>query len=224
MAKQPIIALLAALGAAFGWPTPGPTLTPASAQEEVLALPSLPPPSGGSFSLIDHTGRQVADEEFRGSYLLVYFGYTFCPDVCPTGLQMLSEAVEMLGDAGTKVQPIFITVDPERDGAEALADYVGAFHPRLVGLTGTPKQIKAVAKAYGVRYFKLYYPPSWDDEEEESENGEEGEANLDYAMNHTAFTYLLGPDGRGLATFPHGAWPQDMALEIRGFIEDETGE
>ena len=181
-------------------------------------IPALHPPTNGAFSLIDHKGREVADRDFRGTFMLIYFGYTYCPDVCPTGLQMMSDAMDILGAAGEKVQPILISVDPERDTPDILADYVGAFHPRLVGLTGSRQEVKAVAKAYGARYFKLYSPPSEDDEGDEKTDGDE---NLDYAVHHTAHTYLVGPDGRGLATFPHGTWPQDMAARIQEFVEKQ---
>jgi protein SCO1/2 len=144
---------------------------------------------------------------------LVYFGYTFCPDICPTGLQAMAEALDLLGPAGRRVQPLFITVDPARDTTEVLADYVDAFHPRLIGLTGTAAEVKAVAAAYRVRYFKLFYP--WSGEEKD----EKGKAIPEYAMYHTAFTYLMGPDGSGLAVFPHGAFPEDMAAEIRRALE-----
>jgi protein SCO1/2 len=132
---------------------------------------------------------------------------------------MMSDAMDTLGVAGEKVQPIFISVDPDRDTPDVLADYVAAFHPRLVGLTGRPQELKAVAKAYGARYFKLYFPPSDDDQGDETADEDE---NLDYAVHHTAHTYLVGPDGRGLATFPHGTWPQDMAVRIHGLLDKQN--
>ncbi len=176
----------------------------------------LEPPSDTSFSLIDHRGRHVSDADFRGTYLLVYLGYTNCPDVCPTDLQALAEAVDMLRVDGIEIQPIFITVDPERDTVDMLADYVGSFHPKLVGLTGAPENVNRTAKGFGVRYFKIFYPVSDDDEESD---GTDTEAmGADYVVYHTAFTYLVGPDGRGLATFPHGEWPEDMVAKIRRLI------
>jgi protein SCO1/2 len=203
---------MAVMGATFALPLDAGR---AWADETSATPPDLPPPAGGPFSLTDHRGRTVTDEDFLGSYLLVFFGYTYCPDVCPTGLQILSEAVAILDAAGKTVQPVLLTVDPERDTWEVLADYVAVFHPRLVGLTGTPKEIKAVARSYGARYFKLYDPPFSDDEEEG-----DGAEELGYTVNHSAYTYLLGPDGRGLATFAHGTWPQDMAEGVRRFMDD----
>jgi protein SCO1/2 len=184
----------------------------ASEKETKPVIPPIRPPAGGPFSLIDHSGRRMTEADFSGRYLLVYFGYTHCPDVCPTGVQAMSDAVDYLGADGEKVQPIFITVDPERDRGAALADYVGAFHPRLVGLTGTPEEIESVAKAYRVRYRKLYYPWSGD------EKDEDGKEIPEYAVHHTAFTYFMAPDGRGLAAFPHGAWPENMAKDIQRMI------
>ena len=184
------------------------------AQSPAVEIPELPPPTAGSFSLVDHTGRSVTDKDFRGAYLLIYFGYTFCPDVCPTGLQAMSDAIDLLGRQGNAVQPIFVSVDPDRDTAEVMADYVDFFHPRLRGLTGTSEQVAAAAKGYGVRYFKLYYPSFGDDDDQ----GDDAE-NTDYAVSHSAFTYLVGPDGRGLATFAHGTWPEDLAREIRRHLD-----
>ncbi len=203
-----VLAAFAVLVAVLGAAPPGGTaLAQGASQGQARAILPLRPPQAGTFSLVDHTARTVTDKDFQGRFMLVYFGYTYCPDVCPTGLQAMSDAIDMLGAAGRHVQPVFITVDPERDTVTALADYVEAFHPRLLGLTGTAARIKAAAKAYGVRYFKLYYPDSDED-------------NADYAVHHTAFTYLIGPDGRGLKVFPHGVWPEDMARDIRHFIEN----
>ena len=120
--------------------------------------------------------------------MLVYFGYTYCPDVCPTDLQMMSEAMDILGVAGERVRPLLISVDPERDTPRVLVDYVAAFHPRLIGLTGGRQEVKAVAKAYGVRYFKLYLPPS---EDEAADDTADEDDSLDYAVHHTGHSYLV---------------------------------
>ncbi|MEE8545157.1 MAG: SCO family protein [Alphaproteobacteria bacterium] len=159
---------------------------------------------GGSFTLLDHRGNEVSDSDFRGSYLLVYFGYTFCPDLCPTTLQDMSLALEALGPAGDKVQPLLITVDPERDTVEVLADYVSLFHPRLVALTGSLEQVAIAARAYGVYYAKVI------------EEGEDADA---YLMDHSTFVYLLGPDGDYLTHFSHGASPEALAEGIGKFFE-----
>jgi protein SCO1/2 len=120
---------------------------------------------GGPFSLTDHTGRKVTDKDFLGKYMLVFFGYTYCPDLCPTELQVMSAALDKLGAKADDIQPIFITFDPQRDTPEVLKLYISNFHPRLVGLTGTPEEI-AAAKAYRVYYSKLENssgptPTSW---------------------------------------------------------------
>jgi len=158
---------------------------------------------GGPFSLTDHNGRTVTDQSFRGKFMLVMFGYTYCPDVCPTQLSTASDAIDALGDAAEKVVPIFITIDPERDTPEHLKEYVSYFHPRLIGLTGSPEQIKSVAKAYRVYYAKS--SASKDDPE-------------DYLMDHSAISYLVGPDGKFLTHFSHGLDAETMAKRIREYL------
>lgn len=152
----------------------------------------------------DHRGRAVSERDFAGKFMLVFFGYTHCPDICSTDLQVLSQAMDALGQAGENVQPVFITIDQERDTPEVLADYVGHFHPRLLGLTGTKAQIAAAAKAYDVYAEKIY--------------GEEESAN--FFINHTALTYLIGPDGNGIATFNHGTKPDEMAAAILNHLKN----
>jgi protein SCO1/2 len=151
---------------------------------------------GGDFTLVDQNGatRQAAD--FRGKLMLVYFGYTYCPDVCPTELQAMSEAVDLLGARGEAVQPLFITVDPERDTAEQLRLYAESFHPRLVALTGTPEQVAAAARAYKVYFAKR-----------PQEGGE-------YLMDHSSFVFLMGREGRYLMHFGPGTTPEQMAAAI----------
>ena len=113
---------------------------------------------GGPFTLTDHTGATRTEKDFRGKLMLIYFGYTYCPDVCPTALQVMSVAMQSLGDKGASVKPIFITVDPERDTAKHLSDYVKNFDAKMMGLTGTADQIKQAAKVYRVYYRKA--PPA----------------------------------------------------------------
>ena len=154
-------------------------------------------PVGGPFDLIDHVGRRRTDLEFRGKFLLLYFGYCYCPDVCPTDLMAISDAMDLLGVASGKIQPIFITVDPERDTVEHLADYVTAFHPSLIGLTGTPEQIRKLALAYKVYYAKVEAPDG-----------------SDYAIEHTGFIYLIRISGNILASHPihrPSVWPRSSA-------------
>jgi protein SCO1/2 len=142
---------------------------------------------GGPFSLIDQNGRKVSERDFLGKYMLVFFGFTYCPDICPTELQVMMSALDRLGPAAERITPVFITVDPERDTPEVLKSYVGNFGPRLQGLTGTAQDIAAVAKAYRVHYAKAANPTAPDD----------------YLMDHTSIMYLMDPDGRFVRHFPY---------------------
>ncbi len=151
---------------------------------------------GGAFTLVDHNRKTVTDIDFRGRYMLVFFGYTFCPDACPTALQTVTEAMDLLGAQATKVQPIFISVDPERDTPETLKSFVANFHPRMIGLTGSPEQVAAAAKVYRVYFAKA------NDEDE-------------YLMDHSAIIYLMGPDGKFVTHFSHGTTPDTMAAKVR---------
>lgn len=153
-------------------------------------------PIGGPFTLVDHTGRLRSDTEFRGKLMLIYFGYTYCPDVCPTDLMAISEAIDSLGTAGETIQPIFITIDPERDTVAHLAEYVSAFHPRLIGLTGAVEQIRAVALSYKAYHAKV-----------KDERGE------DYAIEHTGVIYVVGRSGQYLGFIPPQTTP-DRLIEI----------
>jgi len=158
-------------------------------------------PVGGPFALIDHMGKSRTNEDFRGKLMLVYFGFTYCPDVCPTDLQSIALALDQLGIVSERVQPLFITVDPERDTPEHLAEYVPLFHPRLIGLTGEAAAIRAAAAAYKVYYAKV-----------PNERGD------DYTVDHTAFIYLMGADGKYLGFFPPGSPPDRLAETIRRYI------
>jgi len=153
---------------------------------------------GGPFELTDHTGKKRTDADFRGKLLIVYFGYTTCPDICPTELMQIGLAVDKLGPAGNDVQPLFISVDPARDTTGVLAEYVSQFHPRLIGLTGTPEQIRAVADSYKAYYAK-YYPPD----------------GAVYLIDHTGFVYLMGRSGEYLGFFPPGTSADRMDEIIR---------
>lgn len=156
---------------------------------------------GGPFTLTTHEGRVVTDKDFVGKYKLVFFGYTFCPDICPTELQTIAQAMDVMGDSGADVQPLFITIDPERDTPPVLADYVKLFHPSIIGLTGTPEQIAAVAKAY-----RVYYARS------------QGEPDpTQYLMDHSTFAYLLAPDGSFVTVFAKGSTPEQMVEAINAY-------
>lgn len=135
---------------------------------------------GGPFQLTDTSGKTVTDEDFRGRYTLMFFGFTNCPDICPAGLQLIGAALDKLGDKADKVVPVFVSVDPERDTLQKLAIYVKNFDDRVVGLTGTPEQIDAIAKAYRVFFEKT---PN-------------DAAPQEYGINHTSIIYLMGPDGK----------------------------
>lgn len=151
---------------------------------------------GGPFKLTDHTGKKRTDADFHGKLMLVYFGYTYCPDICPADLLQISLALDKLGAAGADVQPLFISLDTERDTPAVLAQYVASFHPRLIGLTGTPEQIRAVAEEYKVYYAK-YTPP-------------DGGV---YLIDHSGFTYLMDRAGKYLGFFPPGT-SADRIVEI----------
>jgi protein SCO1/2 len=148
--------------------------------------------------LIDQYGKKRTDTEFRGKLLIVYFGYTTCPDICPTDLMQIGLAIDRLGTAGNEIQPIFISVDPERDTPDVLARYVPSFHQRLIGLTGTPQQIRAVADAYKA-YYAEYVP-------------QDGGT---YLIDHTGFIYLMGRSGEYLGFFPPGTSAGRMVDIIR---------
>jgi protein SCO1 len=162
------------------------------------------PQIGGPFVLIDQDGKTVSEADFMGKYMLVYFGFTYCPDVCPTSLTIMEDALYMLGDKAERITPVFITVDPERDDPEALRLYVEHFHPRLVGLTGSVDQVKAVAKTY-----KAYFTKSGD-----------GYDDDDYSVDHSSITYLMAPDGKFVAHFSHGVEAEAMAMTLQKFLND----
>jgi cytochrome oxidase Cu insertion factor (SCO1/SenC/PrrC family) len=159
-------------------------------------------PIGGPLALIDHDGKPRSDADFRGKLMLVYFGFTYCPDICPTDLQNIGLALDRLGRAGDAVQPLFVTVDPERDTAEHLAEYVPLFHPRLIGLTGDAEAIRKAADAYKVYYAKV--PTA---------------GGSDYTVDHSSFIYVMDRDGRYLGFFPPGTPPDRMADAIRPLVE-----
>lgn len=160
------------------------------------------PTVGGGFALTDQFGKARTDADFRGQFMLVFFGFTNCPDICPVTLQTVSDALDQLGDAAAKVTPIFITVDPARDTPEVLRDYVANFHPRLVALTGNAEDIGKVAKEYRVYYAKVSGDKAPDDP-------------AAYLMDHSAIVYLMGPDGAFITHFSPGTSAADMAKGLR---------
>ena len=152
---------------------------------------------GGPFELVDQDGNVRRDTDFRDRYMLVYFGYNYCPDVCPTSLFNMTAALESLdqGDA-EQILPIYITVDPERDTVEEMKEYAGHFHPSLVALTGSADKIADVARAY-----RVYYAKAGEDE--------------DYLMDHSSFIYLMGPDGQYVRHFSHNTTVEDMTSGLK---------
>jgi cytochrome oxidase Cu insertion factor (SCO1/SenC/PrrC family) len=157
-------------------------------------------PIGGAFALIDQNGVRRTDTDFRGQFMLVYFGFTYCPDVCPTDLLQMGLAVDQLGPGGDAVQPIFITVDPERDTPEHLKEYLAMFHPRFIGLSGDTAAIKEAAKAYRVYYARAEL------------------AESDYTIDHSAFIFLMGRKGEYHGFVPPGTSAELLAGMLRPFI------
>ena len=160
---------------------------------------------GGAFALVNQDGRPTTDQDFAGKYRLMYFGYTYCPDVCPVDLQKLMAGYAALETSSpaiaAKVAPIFVSVDPERDKPPVLKQYTAAFHPKLTGLTGTPEQIAATAKRYAIIY---------------SKEGKPGAS--DYLMNHSRLAYLFGPDGQPIALVPHDGTPDEIAAVLKRWV------
>jgi protein SCO1/2 len=182
----------------FGTVAPAAEAVTPSAGELMDALMLNRGPIGGPFDLMDQNGRRRTDVQFRGKLLVLYFGYTYCPDVCPADLTAISSAVALLGPAGNDVQPIFVTVDPQRDTVEHLHNYVSSFHPRLIGLTGSEHDIRKLALAYKVYFAKV-------------ETGR----GMPYAIDHSGFIYLVGRDGKYLGFFPPGTPPNRMVEIIQ---------
>lgn len=157
---------------------------------------------GGWFELVDHTGEPVTYDDFKGKWPLIYFGYTYCPDFCPTSLTVMTQALERLGPLSDRVMPMMITIDPERDTVEVLATYHEHFDPRFVMMTGSAEQIDRAAKAWRVYYRKA-----------------ETDSATEYLMDHSTITYLMGPDGGYVTHFGHDATPDRMAESLREILE-----
>jgi protein SCO1/2 len=157
---------------------------------------------GGPFSLIGADGKAVTDADFRGRYMLVFFGFTHCPDICPAELQVIAQALDKLGDKGKKVVPVFITLDPERDTPQAMADYVKSFGPNFVGLTGSPEAIATAAKAYRVAFAKV----------------EDKESAGDYSVDHSALVYLMDPEGKYVTHFSYGTSADELAEKLNKIL------
>lgn len=164
------------------------------------------PDIGGPFSLTDHHGRRITEAALTGHLTLIYFGYTSCPDVCPVELQNIGAAFDRLNGEDpeklARLQGFFITVDPERDTQAALADYMPNFHPKIAGLTGSPAETAAAARAYKVYFNKAQAAP--------------GEKS--YLVDHSGIVYLMGPDGKFLAHFSPNTPPDQIAAKLRDYL------
>lgn len=161
---------------------------------------------GGPFALTDQDGRTVRETDFAGKYRIVYFGYTFCPDVCPVDVQTIGAGLKAFerrdAAAGTKVVPIFVTVDPERDTVPVVEQFVSAFHPRMVGLTGSVPAVTALAKAYGIYFAKQAPGPGGG-----------------YMVDHSRQAYLMGPTGEPIALLPTEAGAEKVADELQRWVK-----
>jgi protein SCO1/2 len=160
---------------------------------------------GGPFTLTDQDGRPATERDFAGRYRIMYFGFTHCPDVCPTDLAVIGQALRRFEKSdparAARVTPIFVSVDPERDTPAVLKEYVAAFHPRLVGLTGTPQQVAETAKRYGVYYGR-----------------EEAGAGGGYNVNHSRLAELIGPKGEPIALLPYEKGAEALAAELDRWV------
>lgn len=155
---------------------------------------------GGPFTLTDQSGRQRSDSDFRGKLMIVYFGYTFCPDVCPTDLMAITQALDALGKDAAGIQPIFITIDPVRDNA-VMAEYLGAFHPSFIGLSGAPEEIRKVANSYKAFYGRVEDPRT-----------------NEYSIDHSGVIYLMGRDGKYLGFMPPQTAPDRLIEVLRKYL------
>ena len=152
---------------------------------------------GGPFSLVSTEGQAVSPATWPGKLLVIAFGYGFCPDICPTSLGTIAHALDRLGPDGARIQPLFITIDPERDSGDKLRNFVGQFHPRLIGLTGTPARIADAARAYKVYYNKV-----------------EGGTPGNYTIDHTAFFFAADDRGEVVKVFSHDITSDKLAAEL----------
>ncbi len=201
MAKRILIGAIILLGAVTvlllylpsTQPAPRSTTVPVSGEVDI----------GGPFILVDTRGEPVNENVLIGRYTLIYFGFTYCPDICPLTLQALTEALDILGPAGDNILPIFISLDPERDTPDVMADYVANFHPRFMGLTGTVEQTEEAARQYRVYAAKSFIKDA------------DGNDTEEYLVDHTGFTYLMTPTGRYADHFSKDTTAQQMAERLK---------
>lgn len=157
---------------------------------------------GGPYTLIDHNSKTVTNKDYEGQYKLMYFGFTFCPAICPTELQKITVALNKMGEDAKAVHPLFITVDPERDTPQKMKDYIGSFHPSITGLSGSQAQVSAMLKAYKIYAAKVQDP-----------------SMTEYTMDHSTFIYFIGPDGRLLHIFKLDDTADDLAATMTAWIK-----
>ena len=182
--------------------------------EDTLSVSSI----RAEFALTSHNGERVTNQTYSGQYLLVFFGFTYCPDVCPFSLDKMSLALEDIGDIGDKIQPLFITVDPERDTPGEIASYLQSFHPSFIGLTGTAEEIRAAAQS-----FKVFYRRSQemvDDADEASETSSNRGDSEDYLVDHSSIIYLMGPDGAFIRHFDPTMTGADIRAKLAQLIAE----
>ncbi len=206
----------------------------ASQSEQVLPVTAdrEPPPAiGGAFTLTDQDGKTVKDSDYRGKVMLVFFGFTHCPDICPVTTRTLADTLAALGDKAAQVAPIFITVDPDRDTPAVLKTYFANIDPRITGLTGTPEQLKDVADAYKAYFSKAdeeEAAPQEDEDEEAQEKGAHHDhhghhaaapAAGDYNVNHSGYVYLMGKDGVYVKHFPYDAPSADIVAAVSQYLQ-----
>jgi cytochrome oxidase Cu insertion factor (SCO1/SenC/PrrC family) len=157
---------------------------------------------GGHFKLTDHTGKQVTDQDYLGDYVILYFGYTNCPDVCPAALYSIGQALEALGPEANRISPLFVNLDLNQDSLEQLQQYVHFFHPRFIGLVGSERSVAMAAGAYGIRYRYA--------------TNEDGSTQ----MIHSGKIFFLGPNGKVLTYFPHEASVDWLVTVMREYLTD----
>jgi protein SCO1 len=197
IAKSRRIVLVAAALSVMGLGAAAALLSTKRPADDGVRAPGI----SGRFALATPDGTSVTEASYRGKWLLVYFGFTYCPDACPTALSAIGTALDRLGPSADKVQPLFITVDPERDTPAVVAGYIKSFDPRIIGLVGTPEQIAAAAKEYRVFYASRSL------------------GNDDYVIDHSSFIYVIDPRGRFMRLLTGDLPGHQMADELRQLIE-----
>ncbi|MCW9045207.1 MAG: SCO family protein [Alphaproteobacteria bacterium] len=165
--------------------------------------PKMTSPIGGRYMLLNQFGETVTDSDYPSKFKLVFFGYTYCPDVCPTTIQVISDALDLLGKKSNRVQPVFISVDPDRDTPQVLREYLASFRPGFLGLTGSKALVDRAAKIYKVKYQKV------------TTNDDDAD---DYTVDHSASVFLMAPNGKFIVKFAYGMQPEAMAKRLDEII------